>query len=75
MPNPFVDQATLKLSNAQITNGKLEIYDVLGNKVRQVENLSGSSFIISREGLPAGIYFYTLIAENALIATGKLSVE
>lgn len=75
MPNPFSDEATLSLKNAQITNGKMEIYDVLGNKVRQVENLSGSNFIISREGLPTGIYFYTLSEENALIATGKISVE
>lgn len=75
MPNPFSDQATLNLKDAQITNGKMEIYDVLGNKVRQVENLSGSNFIINREGLPAGIYFYMLSEKNALIATGKISVE
>lgn len=75
MPNPFNDQATLSLKDAQISNGKMEIYDVLGNKVRHVENLSGNNFIISREGLPAGIYFYTLSEENALIATGKISVE
>lgn len=75
MPNPFNEQATLNLKDTQISNGKMELYDVLGNKVRQVENLSGSSFIISREGLPAGIYFYMLSEENALIATGKISVE
>ncbi len=75
MPNPFSEQATLKLDNTQIENGKLEIYDVLGNKVREIQNLSGSSFIISREGLSSGIYFYTLTEKNALIVTGKLSVE
>ncbi|CAN5839718.1 hypothetical protein BH11BAC7_BH11BAC7_00910 [soil metagenome] len=75
MPNPFNEQATLNLKGAQISNGKMELYDVLGNKVREMENLSGSNFIISREGLPAGIYFYTLSEENTLIATGKLSVE
>ncbi len=75
MPNPFSEQATLKLDNTQIENGKLEMYDVLGNKVREIQNLSGSSFIISREELPAGIYFYMISEGNALIASGKLSVE
>jgi hypothetical protein len=75
MPNPFTDNATLTLNNTQVQNGKLEIYDMLGNKVRQQENLSGSTFTISREGLATGIYFYTLSDKNALVVSGKLSVQ
>ncbi len=75
MPNPFSEQATLKLDNAQLENGTLELYDVLGNKVREIQNLSGSSFIIGREALPAGIYFYMISEGNTLITSGKLSVE
>ncbi|CAN5839724.1 hypothetical protein BH11BAC7_BH11BAC7_00920 [soil metagenome] len=75
MPNPFNEQAILNLKDTYISNGTMELYDVLGNKVRTLENLSGNNFIISREGLPAGIYFYTLSEENILLATGKFSVE
>ncbi|MEO5645762.1 MAG: T9SS type A sorting domain-containing protein [Bacteroidia bacterium] len=75
MPNPFNEQTTLRLKEIHITNGRMELYDVLGNKVREMENLSGNNFIISREGLPAGIYFYTLSQENTVLATGKISVE
>jgi hypothetical protein len=75
MPNPFNEHATLHLIDLQVNNATLEVYDVLGNKVRQSGDLSGSNFLISREGLPAGIYFYRLREENALIATGKFSVE
>jgi hypothetical protein len=74
-PNPFAEQTTLTIKDVQISKGKLEIYDVLGNKVRSMENLSGNTFIISREGLPAGIYFYTLSQENELLATGKINCQ
>jgi hypothetical protein len=75
MPNPFSQQATLTIQDAQISNGKFEMYDMLGNKVRVMENISGSSFTLDREGLPVGMYLYTLTGDNAFIASGKLTVE
>lgn len=74
-PNPFAEQATLNIKDVQLSNGKIELFDVLGNKVRSMENLSGNNFIISREGLPAGIYFYTVTEENTLLATGKIDCQ
>jgi hypothetical protein len=74
-PNPFTEQATLTIKNNFVSAATFEMYDVLGNKVRQLGDLSGSSFTIDREGLPAGIYFYTLTENNTVVATGKVSVE
>jgi hypothetical protein len=74
-PNPFGEQATLSISNVQLTKGSIEIYDMLGNKVRVMENLSGNNFIINREGLPAGIYFYNVINDGVMVGSGKISVE
>lgn len=74
-PNPFAEQTTLTIKDVQISKGKLEIYDVLGNKVRSMENLSGNNFIIAREGLPAGIYFYTLSEKNSILAKGKINCQ
>ncbi len=75
MPNPFTQQATLKIEDAQLSNGTFEMYNMLGNKVRVISNISGSSFIIDREGLSSGMYFYTLTGDDGFVATGKLSVE
>jgi hypothetical protein len=74
-PNPFAEQTTLNIKDVQLSKGKIELYDVLGNKVRSMENLSGNNFIISREGLPAGIYFYAITEENVLLATGKINCQ
>jgi hypothetical protein len=74
-PNPFTDKTTLKTNDVQLENATLELYDVLGNKVRVMKNLSGNSIVISRDGLTNGIYFYQLTNENSVIATGKITVE
>ncbi|TND09469.1 MAG: hypothetical protein FD123_1275 [Bacteroidetes bacterium] len=74
-PNPFRESATFRVSDAELKNARLEIFDVLGNKVRVINNLSGNSFTIDQEGLGSGVYFYQLISEEAGIASGKLVVE
>ena len=74
-PNPFNDEATLNITNIQLKKATLEIYDVLGNRVRVMENISGNNIIINREGLNDGIYFYHLINDNAIVATGKMSIQ
>lgn len=74
-PNPFNSEATLRFNNVKLNNAALEIYDVLGNKVRVMENLNGEDVILNREGLKDGMYFYSLVNEGEIIATGKLSVQ
>ncbi|MBI3510328.1 MAG: T9SS type A sorting domain-containing protein [Bacteroidetes bacterium] len=74
-PNPFSDQTTFHFNDMQLKNATLIIYDATGNKVREVEQLNGDTFVMDREGLAGGMYFYNITSENAVIAKGKLSVE
>ena len=74
-PNPFSNKATLSFSNVILKNASLEIFDVLGNKVRVMSDLNGENITINREGLNEGIYLYNLVNEGEIIATGKLSVQ
>ncbi|HEU4717892.1 MAG TPA: T9SS type A sorting domain-containing protein [Bacteroidia bacterium] len=74
-PNPFSDQATLDISKLNIDHARLEIYDMLGNKVRVMDDITGDKVVIDREGLPSGVYFYYLMNGNALAAEGKISVQ
>jgi hypothetical protein len=73
-PNPFTTEAELKVAT-DLDNADFVIYDLAGNKVREISGLNGSSVMINREGLSNGMYFYQLINKNAVIVTGKLSVE
>lgn len=74
-PNPFSETARIELHSRQLENGTFELFDVLGNKVRGMDGLTGTGLTIDREGLPAGIYFYQLVDAGKMIAAGKLSVK
>jgi|GEM_PF-362535 len=84
-PNPFSTSATLELKGS-VLNGDIEIviYDMLGREVKNMQlspksqsntNQSGMSFIIDRNDLSNGMYFYKLTNKNETIGSGKFSIQ
>jgi len=75
-PNPFTDNATLKVGkDIKPVNAELHIYDVLGKEVKNISAISANEIKIDRKGLSGGMYFYKLINENKEIASGKLIIK
>jgi hypothetical protein len=74
-PNPFSESATIEVSGMQLENATVELYDLAGQNVQTMENISGEKAIISREGLANGIYFYSIEQDGVRIASGKISVQ
>jgi hypothetical protein len=58
-PNPFTDETTIK-SGKPFINAELTITNSLGQTVKQIRNISGSTHIISRGNLPQGVYVVRL---------------
>lgn len=75
MPNPFSDETTLSFSDVNLNHATLEVYDVLGNKVRVLTELNGSNIKFNREGLNDGLYFYSVIDENGVVVSGKMIIQ
>lgn len=50
------------------------ITDVTGRTVRSI-TFSGNQFALDRAGMEPGMYFYQLLSENEVLASGKLQVE
>jgi len=74
-PNPFSFQTTFT-SDVELGNTSLKIYDVSGKEVMRSAIPSGTkNFIIHRGNLLSGLYFYQIISETKIIASGKLIVE
>jgi hypothetical protein len=77
-PNPsngvFIFQAN---SQWLLANSKVEVYNVLGEKVyAQSFNIQNSEFKIDLIGQPNGIYIYKVVDKSGtIIARGKLVVE
>ena len=72
-PNPFSEQTTLQIEQ-QLKNATLTVCNALGQKVKEMNTISGHSIPIFRDNLPKGLYIFSLTEENNVIATGKLVI-
>jgi photosystem II stability/assembly factor-like uncharacterized protein len=73
-PNPF-HSTTILRSDENIINGKLFLYNIIGEEVKILDRINGSTIIIDRAGLKNGIYFYRLYQNDSFLSKGKLIIE
>ena len=75
-PNPFSTTTTVTVDGLDAhSNASLEMYTLLGEHVKSLYGSEGNKFVIDRDQLPCGIYFFNIKVENRLIGTGKLVVN
>ncbi len=65
--------ATFQLTE-KIKNVTLSIFNIYGQKIKQLGNLTGDKIETDRHNLNAGLYFFT-IQDNKNIFNGKFVVE
>jgi hypothetical protein len=76
-PNPANDMTAIGYSlPANTRNNKIKLYNAIGGLVKEI-NLADKkgTIMLVTTGLPSGIYFYTLQADNQSLATKKLIVK
>ena len=75
-PNPFSDNTIFEIQTNKINEVySFELTDVLGKKVKSMNEISAKQFTISRNGLENGIYFYKIYSAKNLVSVGKLIVN
>jgi hypothetical protein len=76
-PNPFSSTATLRIEGTDNIHGfSFSIYNLYGQEIRRMENISTSRVFISADGLASGLYVYQLRdSQSKLIFTGKFIIE
>lgn len=72
-PNPFSVSTTIE-TELQIRNAAFEMYNIYGKKVKQLQ-LTNSKTEISRDNLPAGVYFYKIKSERKTVEQGKILIQ
>lgn len=72
-PNPFSEFTQIQFSR-EIINGSLNLYDVLGRTLFQVNHFSGNTLDIARGDLSDGIYFLQILENGKKIGAGKVVV-
>jgi len=73
-PNPFSQTATIRFDK-ELYHSSFKLFDIFGQVVNSIENISGKEITISRENLSAGVYFYTVIDKNASLYSGKVIIQ
>src|SRR5262249_9089830 len=58
-PNPFSDE-TIISTDRSFKDATLAIYNSFGEKVKQINNISGETIMLFRDHLPGGLYFIQL---------------
>lgn len=72
-PNPFSSQTVLHTAN--FFNGTtLTVYNLNGQMVKQIKNISGQTIIFNRDNLSSGFYFIRFTQNNKTIFTDKLVI-
>jgi Secretion system C-terminal sorting domain/Carbohydrate binding domain len=72
-PNPFNNQTILQ-TDKLFHNATLTVDDILGQTVKQINNINGQKVVLSRDHLTSGLYFVRLTEGNKVIATNKLII-
>jgi Secretion system C-terminal sorting domain len=73
-PNPFKTEITLK-SEFNLENVSLELFNSIGQKVKEIENINTNEIILKRENLINGIYLLVLKQNKKIIETKKVIIE
>jgi len=72
-PNPSQSEINLQI-NVNLINAEVIVYNMAGQEIKRIKNVSGKQLKISTVGLLRGSYFIKINAHNQLI-TGKFIVE
>lgn len=72
-PNPFNTSVTIETS-AILDNATLTVYNIYGQEVKQINNLTGHIIAFNRGNLTSGLYFIQLNQDNKILTTNKLVI-
>ncbi|MFN0190314.1 MAG: SBBP repeat-containing protein [Bacteroidia bacterium] len=72
-PNPFSEQTILKTS-LFLNNASVIVYNLYGQAVKQINNITGQEIYLNRYNLSSGIYFIQLLQDKKEVITKKIII-
>ena len=77
-PNPSRGQLTVQVAGSLTQDYKLRLTNILGREVRQLTlhpEQATYGLAVDLSGLPAGMYFYSLVSNDKVLATKRLTLQ
>ncbi len=72
-PNPF-SLETIFQTDMIFESASLILYNSIGQVVKEIQNINSSTFILDRDNLQSGVYFFRLTCKNEILFSNKLFV-
>ncbi len=72
-PNPTNGNITIEIINQEINNCYLEIYNLIGNKIKSIP-INSNIQTTNLYPINNGLYFYKIINNNITLKTGKVLI-
>lgn len=72
-PNPFQQELTI-ITETNLKNASLKIFNLFGQEIRTIKNISGNKIVVKRENLISGVYIIKIQNENKTISR-KITVS
>ncbi len=72
-PNPFTSSTTLK-SDRFLNDASVLFYNLFGQRVAEIRNVSGQTLTLHRANLPSGLYFVRVMQENEVIFNERVII-
>lgn len=73
-PNPFKYYTIITLDNV-VTNATFNLYNSKGQRIRQLNNISGKQINVERGTLATGIYSFIIQIKDSKALTGRLCID
>ena len=73
-PNPCTNQTILSMAKP-FEHANLHLYNTTGQTVKQIENISGTTYTLQLIDLPSGIYHLVMAENGKTVGCGSLVVE
>ena len=74
-PNPFNYSTVIEFENIEKEKHIFMLYNVNGQLVRKIDNITTEQIKIQKENLINGFYFFKLLKNTKVIGNGKLMIE
>lgn len=71
-PNPFSKSTTFIAKSDKYNSYDIELYDLLGKKIRSVNNITEKQYTLDCFDIDKGVYIFKIYSKNSIISTGKL---
>lgn len=73
-PNPFRSELNITTRHS-LSNASLQLYNSIGQLVKEMDNLNGTTITLQRDHLLSGVYILKLEENNQIISSAKVVVE